>query len=403
MLRFLARPVIVLFTVNENETQAVLHVFQSKRSTLREKTKEGITYIDLGLHGKQKIILCITEMGAGGIGAAQARASASIKHWQPKALIAVGIAFGMDETKQSIGDVLISKQLQPYELSKVKEDGVVIPRDDKATSSDKLLSRFRTTNANQHQASSEGWPTIQFGLLLSGLKLIDSLDYRESLKDLFQEAIGGEMEGAGVYTSAQTNKVDWIIVKSICDWGYKKGNENKEEWQKVAAKNAAAVVHKAVDSPIYDTPRIPFYLYLAFAFILTFFAWYFIDQPEKKMDLPISDAIVEVAEDLKVGIVFKRSALDELAKPSDGKFLFRVSTRKDGLDDAKWVSFSPTECEISFSDAISDYLESDPQIDETASKIDLVNSLEFWGQISSRNQKGEDRSAPFRFKISPGE
>ena len=33
------------------------------------------------------------------------------------------------------------------------------------------------------------------------------------------EAIGGEREGAGLYAVSYKGKVDWILVKAICDWG----------------------------------------------------------------------------------------------------------------------------------------------------------------------------------------
>jgi nucleoside phosphorylase len=84
--------------------------------------------------------------------------------------------------------------------------------------------------------------------VLSGQKLVDNLDYRDSLKSLFPEAIGGEMEGTGLYVSAQAAKVDWLVVKAICDWGHKKNRAKKDEWQKLAARNAARVVKAALES-----------------------------------------------------------------------------------------------------------------------------------------------------------
>src|SRR5271167_2742411 len=65
-----------------------------------------------------------------------------------------------------------------------------------------------------------GWEgaNVRSGVILSGEKLIDNIDYRDQLLKLETDAIGSEMEGSGLYVSSHDHKVDWIIVKAICDW-----------------------------------------------------------------------------------------------------------------------------------------------------------------------------------------
>ena len=241
-----APPVIVLVTVNENETQALLDAFVGEGKSPAQVTKGGLTYSDLGVHGGCQIVHTVCEMGASGIGASQQRTGDAIVHWQPKAVIALGIAFGLDETKQTIGDVLVSTQIQDYELGRKNEDGTLTPRADKPSSADTLCNRFRQINTGEIRLTKD-WPKVRFGLILSGQKLVDNLDYRESLKALFTEAIGGEMEGVGLYVSASKAKVDWIVIKGICDWGHSKNQGNKDTWQKLAAQNAARVLKAALD------------------------------------------------------------------------------------------------------------------------------------------------------------
>ena len=65
--------------------------------------------------------------------------------------------------------------------------------------------------------------TVRFGLVLSGEKLVDNLAFRQELLEFEPEAIGGEMEGAGLYTACQDRQVDWILVKAICDWADEQG------------------------------------------------------------------------------------------------------------------------------------------------------------------------------------
>lgn len=239
-------PIIVLVTVNEHDIHALLDAFVGEGTVPAQVTKGGVTYNDLGTHGGHRIVSTVCEMGAGGIGASQQRTRESIEHWHPRAIIAVGIAFGLDETKQNIGDVLVSTQIQDYELGRLNSDGTLTPRGDKPSSSDILHNRFRQTDATEKRRRKD-WPKVRFGLVLSGQKLVDNLDYRESLKALFTEAIGGDMEGFGVYVSATGAKVDWIVVKGICDWGHKKNQADKDVWQKLAAKNAARVLKAALD------------------------------------------------------------------------------------------------------------------------------------------------------------
>lgn len=239
-------PVIVLVTVNDNETHAVLDAFLGEGKTPTHVTRGGVTYSELGIHGGHRLVNTVCEMGAGGIGASQQRTRQAIEHWQPHAIIAVGIAFGLDEGKQHIGDVLVSSQIQEYELGRLNADGTLTPRGDKPSCADVLRNRLRQTDTTQLRCHSD-WPKVRFGLVLSGQKLVDNLDYRESLKRLFIEAIGGEMEGVGLYVSANEAKVDWIVVKAICDWGHNKNQADKDAWQRLAARNAACVLKSALD------------------------------------------------------------------------------------------------------------------------------------------------------------
>src|SRR5205823_11722623 len=136
---------------------------------------------------------------------------------EPSAVFMVGVAFGVDSDKQKIGDVLVSKQILLYEPQRVgTEDGEpkLLPRGSRVDASPRLLSLLRAVDAR----GGPGDPIAAFGLILSGEKLVDNVAFRKQLGTLEPEAIGGEMEGAGLYASCQKKKVDWILVKAICDW-----------------------------------------------------------------------------------------------------------------------------------------------------------------------------------------
>jgi nucleoside phosphorylase len=233
---------ILLVTATKTESKAVLDVF--KKATGEEPHLVSIgnqIYHDIGSVNEKSIVLVQSEMGSGGPGASLLTVHKAITDLSPNEVIMVGIAFGIDPEKQSIGDVLVSNQLMLYELQRAgtKDENLqIIPRGDRPSASTQLVSCFKGVNLYRNKPKYN----VHFGLILSGEKLVDNVDLRQQLLDLEPEAIGGEMEGSGLYAACHDSRVNWIIVKAICDWADGKKSENKEVKQKLAAKNAANFV-----------------------------------------------------------------------------------------------------------------------------------------------------------------
>jgi nucleoside phosphorylase len=244
--------VVILLTFNDYETDAVIKQFHPL-GVPEPTTGNSIACSLLGVHGGMRIVHCVSEQGGD---AAHNTALAAIHAWGPQAIIGVGIAFGVNRENQQIGDVLISKSVFGYELSRVNPDGTLTQRGLNPPASSRLLQLFR--HVDQTCKADHGaclhWPTVHFGTLFSGDKLVDNKDYLDSLLKLDSEAVGGEMEGLGIYHAAEHGRVDWIVVKAICDWG--DGNKNiktKKRDQMLAAENAARVVHQALSAGnLYD-------------------------------------------------------------------------------------------------------------------------------------------------------
>ncbi|MDX6695055.1 MAG: hypothetical protein QOF02_2658 [Blastocatellia bacterium] len=234
---------VLIVTVTKVESQAVLQVFGAATAQAPKSVQiDGRTYQDLGSVKGARVFMAQSEMGSGGVGASLQTVQKGIDALAPSAVIMVGIAFGMNAEKQSIGDILVSKQLLLYELQRVgtnKEGQLeIIPRGDRPPASSSLLSSFRV--AEQHW--DESIAKVRSGLILSGDKLADNLDFRQQLLGFEPEAIGGEMEGAGLYVACQESKVDWLLVKAICDWADGDKGHDKDARQKLAAHNAASFV-----------------------------------------------------------------------------------------------------------------------------------------------------------------
>ncbi len=235
---------ILLVTATEVESRAVLKVAGESTGHPSSSLEVGNgTYRDLGMVNGKKVWLVQSEMGAGGPGGAQETVGQAIREVNPEEVIMVGIAFGSNREKHEIGDVLVAKQLHMYEPQRRSTDRA-IPRGDKASASPRLLQRFRNAKLDWQVAN------VHFGLVLSGEKLIDDDEFVRELLSHEPEAIGGEMEGAGLYVPCLATKKDWILVKAVCDWADGKKSEDKTKRQLKAARNAAHFVwHTLAHAP----------------------------------------------------------------------------------------------------------------------------------------------------------
>jgi nucleoside phosphorylase len=252
--------VVLLVTVNANETAAVLAAFLEPGMAAKWETRHGRLYQDLGRHGDFRVVHTICEMGAIGPAAAIARVTRAIDDWSADVVMGVGIAFGAKPSDQKFGDVLVASNIQPYEPQRVGAKGHLVLRSDRISASTAWLNRLRQVNQGQlpsgglKSGSLRAWPRVDFGLMLSGEKLVDDLDCREALQQAAQgQAKGGEMEGAGIHAAAVDSNTPWLIVKAISDWadGSKAGatpeqKAEAETMQRLAAANAALVARAAL-------------------------------------------------------------------------------------------------------------------------------------------------------------
>lgn len=193
----------------------------------------------IGVIGSYPVALVmVTMMGSLKRDASFATVSEAISHWAPKMVIMEGIAFGRDNERQQIGDILICETLSQYETTKQRPNGEIITRGHSVPSSSILLNRF-SQESRWFNKTIKSNVAIRKCEILSGEKLIDDKVIRNTLFERFSNAQGGEMEGNGLYAACSKGKVEWIICKAICDWA--DGNKD-DQWQHLAASNAAQYV-----------------------------------------------------------------------------------------------------------------------------------------------------------------
>ncbi|GGH58457.1 nucleoside phosphorylase [Filimonas zeae] len=237
---------ILLVTATNLETDILhkhLHPLPNSNSIFKLHIESHYYYIaKFGLY--PIIHVQCGNMGAIGRASSILTISHAISQFKPRATVMIGIAFGVKED-QKIGDVLISEVIQPYDSKRVGKEKS-IPRGVSGPASKLFLSRIRSLRLEWKHLLDDGnsESEMHIGLVLSGEELIDNKERRDELTDLYPVAIGGEMEGAGLFAACDST-CDWVLIKGICDFADGEKGINKKKNQ-IAAMSAAVSLSEAV-------------------------------------------------------------------------------------------------------------------------------------------------------------
>lgn len=242
---------LLIVTANDIETY---HVRQSLiplegHDDILKVPHHNQTYF-IGMFGEYLAIhVQCGSMGSISSAGAILTVSNAVEAWKPLAVLMIGVAMGINEKKQNIGDVLISESIISYENQRLGEK--IVQRGLHVSTGQVLLNRFK--NVTGWSSSIEKGKTSKkiIGPILSGEKLIDNIEERNKLTATFPSAVGAEMEGAGVYAACKDKNVnEWILVKGICDYGDGNKNVKKDKRQNLAAECATSICHQVFTSKI---------------------------------------------------------------------------------------------------------------------------------------------------------
>ena len=175
-------------------------------------------------------------------------------------VIAVGICYGMDKSYTSTGDVIVANPIYDctclrVENTKDTNNGYTLQLQHRKgiyQVEDTLLSVFGTPDNHFKYSHTQAGKevTVHCGPIISRPDLVDSSNYKEQLKNLWPNALGGEMEGASIMAAAMRvpseHKVEAIVIKAICDWG--DGDKSKAAgWKHFSSHAAARYVHRRMN------------------------------------------------------------------------------------------------------------------------------------------------------------
>jgi nucleoside phosphorylase len=237
--KFIEKAILIVIATNL-ETR-ILHKYIKPLNSDGEIFKcfhQNNTYY-IGLFGKYCCfhVQCGT-MGSVGFASSIVTIKDAINEIKPKITIMIGIAFGVDEKEQEIGDVLIAESIVPYDFKKITPD-VTIIRTNPVPTSQLLLNRFKNLRDWQFPLEKRNSNMI-ITPIFSGEELINSKKRRQELEEFNPQAKGGEMEGVGLSTAAN-GKTEWILVKGVCDFADGNKDLNKGNNQILAMEAATSI------------------------------------------------------------------------------------------------------------------------------------------------------------------
>lgn len=206
-------------TANEHEREA----FEAKFIRHKEDYILGKTYY-LGEFGCYPAAYIHMEEQGVTNPAAMPLVGELVRKLHPVSVVMVGIAFGTDEGKQKIGDVLVSDKILPYDSAKLLEDKTIYKEIPKEVGF-QLLNAFKEYKEWNYILPNSMQSVVHIGSILTGSKLINNFEFRLQLLRDFADnkPIGGEMEAQGIYSISRLHGIsEWIILKEFAIGGIKK-------------------------------------------------------------------------------------------------------------------------------------------------------------------------------------
>lgn len=224
---------LLILTSTEVEFQAVFQLLEPPSGQGKILwALHGNNMYYLGRYGHYKAVLLATSQT--GVTSETFHVSEAVRLFQCQLVVNVGVAWGVDSSKQRLGDVLVANRLINVDF---------IERTSQETIEGSAVLKVDSRIDAIVHAVVQSWnekTQIHIGLILKSSRLLNDPKLKRWLIERYPEAIGGEIELSGVHESADFGNVPWIIVKGISDWA---DGIKHDDYHQIAARNAAAFFH----------------------------------------------------------------------------------------------------------------------------------------------------------------
>lgn len=210
-------------------------------------------YFDLGEISGERVLAVRTGMGP----FAENGSAAKAVHWREatgaSAIISVGMAFGVYPEAQSVGDILISEGVLPYD-NRIIRTGTQEEAIFDYGGVEPYLAHQELCRRFQRMAEATPWEDhVWSGLFLSGASRIHCASFRDELirqcRSDSASVIGGDMESVGLLSASDARDTPcWVAVKAISDFADRQRDEIIEGARPIACYCAARFVLEALQS-----------------------------------------------------------------------------------------------------------------------------------------------------------
>lgn len=190
---------------------------------------------------------------------AAVRTSKILQHWNPQALLLVGIAAAALRTQQ-LGDVIVGRSVYYYELGKATPERT-IPQLDMIHADPVLLDAAVTARSwsgyvrvpRPDRAGTR--PQRSFADIASGEKIVGDPSFRDEVIKSDRKIRAIEMEGYGFSIAAlqAEDNIRHLVIRGLCDYA---DQSKGDEWHAYASASAAAYTrHLLRDWPFRSSYR----------------------------------------------------------------------------------------------------------------------------------------------------
>ena len=247
---------IILVTATSMEYRAVMGATKPPGRDgkyIKFVTKDGAANFILAKYGPCNVAVIMTNQGPYETESVLSSVQNDVK---AKYVIAIGICYGAKESKTKelgdktkLADIIVAKSI--VDTSEKRNEGAETKIKQKEyRCGRKLFNLFQQDKVFKIEDKAV---KVHVGVLASEFTLQRSEEEKQKILKFVPQALGGEMEANGINRVAEKmvaeeDKFEWIVIKSIVDWGTEDKNS---DWQPFGAVSCARFVLKCLeDDPL---------------------------------------------------------------------------------------------------------------------------------------------------------
>ena len=234
---------VLLMTSVSTELQGIMGYLKPKDGNIKIiQTIVNGENVYIGKYGKCPVVVGKSAQGPIDACNVTTKLMNTVK---PRYVIAVGICYGIDKSKTSFGDVIVSDLICDY--TRLRAGDTLQPRGGTPSVGATLLQVFGDPLGYSHTQDGKV-VKVHCGPIITEPSLVVSSKHKEQLKGLRPDALGGDIEGADIMAAAENApyKVEAIVIKAICDWGDGEKSE-AADWKPFSSHAAARYVHHQME------------------------------------------------------------------------------------------------------------------------------------------------------------